>query len=676
MDSKCSVLSCNINSDKKAHDAVSFFEFPSTPTRKQNWLDSIARPYFKPLRSSRVCSQHFDDKYFVRTGNQVVLKKDAVPIAMNSTKRSMHRLTLNSSRRSDENILLDNNKRGQDTSMTPGPSIGVKRSRRNTVFKGTYDLVTQNQVAASQNQANIEQQSPKESENTIQQHRRAVVILKRIVVASDAQQNNSASKRPKKAVPPISTNQPNVEKRSTKTTLHSSKGSDENVLLNNNKQRGTANNSEELLISGMRPRRNTVFMGPYNFGKRKRVATSTSQNQSSIEQQSPEKSFQCQQQAAVLTANDFSKRKRVAASQNQRQLNSVTTPNNISTVSVVRSDTPRPYRSSTESTNQLSIEKRSSIQTNKRQHSAAVIGPSGIGIKFVTYGGTRVPKATKKSSLTPIGTNQLSIDKFFSKKATSISQQAVEPENLKRSDCIFGWTLMGSHAVPYIVQNSERFCSLRILEKSALANYKKRTTKIGQCSENVESFPLSLVQCELFDEINFKHCDSAYGKERFSMKDKLVRLSDAYKYFTFVDLCHQPLMKGIRVQSEGLEFGFTLVNKMSFIPYALLRERKYIPLHYLHFDEIVFDLMKGKSQVLSGDDALYLKFCCKFERNSDIDDDIEVIDLAEIQQLAPPKTTFKDCWPADTINYTLQLVMTAKGIRFESVKGNAIWRRK
>ncbi|XP_037026010.1 uncharacterized protein LOC119067247 isoform X2 [Bradysia coprophila] len=648
MVSKCSVLSCNINSDKKAHDVVSFFEFPSTPTRKQNWLDSIGRSFFKPLRSSRVCSQHFDGKYLVRTGNEVVLKKDAVPFSLNSARKSTHRLTLNSSRSSDENVLLNNNKRGQDTSMTPGPSIGVKRPRRNLA-----------------NLANVEEQSPEEPDNTIRRQRRAVVILKRIAEASDAQQNNSASKRPKTGVPLISKNQPSVEKRSTKTTLNASKGSDGNVLLSNNKQGRTANKSEELIISEMRPRRNTVFMGPYNFGIRNRAATSTSQNQSSIEQRSTEKSFQRKRKtavAAVLTPNEFGKENQVAASTpgNQRQRNSVTTPNNVDTISVVRRDTPRPYRLSTESKNQFSVEERSSIQSNLMIQQQPVTS------------------SNNGRALMPISMNQLSIDKFFSKKATSISQQdvIVEPEALKREDCVFGWTLIGPHAVPYILHNSEKFCSLRILEKSALAKYKKRTTKIGECSENVEYFPLSLVQCELLNEINFKHCDGAYGKERFSMKDKLVRLSDACKYYTFVDLCHQPLMKGIRVQSDGLEFGFTLVNKKSFIPYVLLRERKYIPLRYLHCDERVFDLLKGKSRILSDDDALYLKFCCKFERNSkvydDLDDDIEVIDFAEIRQLAPPKTKFTDCWPADKINYTLQLVMTVTGIRFESVRRNAI----
>lgn len=56
--------------------------FPSTPTRKQNWLDSIGRPELRPVRSARVCSKHFDEKYFVQNGDRVTLKKDAVPFPL------------------------------------------------------------------------------------------------------------------------------------------------------------------------------------------------------------------------------------------------------------------------------------------------------------------------------------------------------------------------------------------------------------------------------------------------------------------------------------------------------------------------------------------------------------------------------------------------------------------
>lgn len=276
-----------------------------------------------------------------------------------------------------------------------------------------------------------------------------------------------------------------------------------------------------------------------------------------------------------------------------------------------------------------------------------------------------VSKVTKKTALLPIMTNQMSIDKFFRKETTSLNQlAAIEPRKSKREDCIFGWTLLGSHPVPYIVQDSEKFCSLRMLEKSSLAKFKKQTPKIGPCAANIQSFLVTLVQRDLLNEINSKHCDNLFGKVKFSMTEKLVRLRDAEKYHTFVHLCRKPTMKSGRIHSEGLDFGFTLVNKTSFIPYIILNERKFIPFKYLHCDDQIIYKLKGKTQVLSADDALYLKFCYKFDGIENVDDGFKVIELIEIQKLAPPNTTFKDCWPmGDVINEELRLILTTKGIR-------------
>lgn len=363
-------------------------------------------------------------------------------------------------------------------------------------------------------------------------------------------------------------------------------------------------------------RRPTAHTGPYNFGKRIRLPSAT-----------PEKlptAIQRQPNAAVMNPNSVSQ-------------------NNLPST-----------QQSAEKPATVIQEPRAPPQIRRQHEQNEIIGGDNQP--------TRVSKVTKKPKVVPIRPSQNTIDKFFGKKTTPI-KQVVEPRESKREDCIFGYAMMGSHAVPFIVQDSEKLCSLRILEKSVLAKYNKRTLRIDRCHTNIEHFPLTKIHCELLNEINFKHCDGAYGKEKFSTKDKLVRLSDAHKYYTFVDLCHQPLMKGVRVQSEGLEFGFTLVNKKSFIPYVLLNERKFIPSRYLHCDDGIFDVLKGKFEILSDDDALYLKFCCKFDGIVDVDSYNEVIELVHIQNLAPPKTTFKDCWPTDAVNYNLRLVMTTKGIR-------------
>lgn len=49
---------------------------------KRSWLENIGRPYYTPVKSARICSQHFHEKDLARKDNTVILDKNTVPLAL------------------------------------------------------------------------------------------------------------------------------------------------------------------------------------------------------------------------------------------------------------------------------------------------------------------------------------------------------------------------------------------------------------------------------------------------------------------------------------------------------------------------------------------------------------------------------------------------------------------
>lgn len=61
---------------------VSFHRFPHGDAELMKvWLLNLRRKDFHPTKASKICSDHFDPKYFIRIGKKMVrnLKKGAVP---------------------------------------------------------------------------------------------------------------------------------------------------------------------------------------------------------------------------------------------------------------------------------------------------------------------------------------------------------------------------------------------------------------------------------------------------------------------------------------------------------------------------------------------------------------------------------------------------------------------
>ncbi|XP_043546681.1 THAP domain-containing protein 2-like isoform X2 [Chiloscyllium plagiosum] len=55
------------------------YEFPSNPWRRTEWIRLVRRENFKPSKHTFLCSKHFEQTCFDRTGQTRRLREDAVP---------------------------------------------------------------------------------------------------------------------------------------------------------------------------------------------------------------------------------------------------------------------------------------------------------------------------------------------------------------------------------------------------------------------------------------------------------------------------------------------------------------------------------------------------------------------------------------------------------------------
>ncbi|XP_075709022.1 THAP domain-containing protein 2-like [Rhinoderma darwinii] len=77
MPTTCVAFGCSNNS--KRGNLVTFHRFPANPERRKQWLNLMNREYFSPSLHTFLCSRHFDESCFDRTGQTVRLRTNAVP---------------------------------------------------------------------------------------------------------------------------------------------------------------------------------------------------------------------------------------------------------------------------------------------------------------------------------------------------------------------------------------------------------------------------------------------------------------------------------------------------------------------------------------------------------------------------------------------------------------------
>lgn len=216
----------------------------------------------------------------------------------------------------------------------------------------------------------------------------------------------------------------------------------------------------------------------------------------------------------------------------------------------------------------------------------------------------------------------------------------------------FGWESFNSGKVhiPYIIRQTEKYCAVRIVEQKLLNKYLNVLHQDLYNCTSVRSYYITDVEARLLDEINFRHCDQCFGKEKFSMKDLIVRLSDAQKFQQFLEVCYKKLTN---FSTPNDKCGFIRINSESVVPYTVRDGQKMVPLFYFEGET---DNLKLKADSLSGWDLSYLKFCCKVQgiRNELFaSETVAVISLDDIKSYFPQGTIFEDYWPNKVVDTQL-----------------------
>ena len=160
----------------------------------------------------------------------------------------------------------------------------------------------------------------------------------------------------------------------------------------------------------------------------------------------------------------------------------------------------------------------------------------------------------------------------------------------------FGWESFNSGKIhiPYIIRQSEKYCAVRIVEQKLLNKYLNVLHQDLYNCTNIRSYYITDVEARLLDEINFRHCDQYFGKEKFSMKDLIVRLTDAQKFQQFLDVCYKKLTN---LSTPNDKCGFIRINNESVVPYTVRDGQKMVPLFYFEGET---DNLKLKADSLSG----------------------------------------------------------------------------
>lgn len=228
----------------------------------------------------------------------------------------------------------------------------------------------------------------------------------------------------------------------------------------------------------------------------------------------------------------------------------------------------------------------------------------------------------------------------------------------------FGWTTFDDSHIPYIFRSGVKYCAVRILESKLLDKYLSYLhSDIYSCT-CIRSYYITEAESKLFNEINVKHCDNHFGREQFTCRDLVVRLSDAKEFYKFLDVCYTKLTAGTNANMTGgrhkaEKCGFIRINKESVVPYTVKDDLQYVPLFYFEGET---ENLKLKAEKLEGWDLSYLKFCCKVQgiRNELFaSETCSVISLSDIKSYFPPGTGFEDYWPSKVMDS--QLLVNSNG---------------
>ncbi|XP_070838347.1 THAP domain-containing protein 2-like [Chaetodon trifascialis] len=107
----CAAYGCtNARSLQTRTHGITFHEFPKCSERRRQWKRALRRDGFVANDRSLLCSEHFSNEDFDRTGQTVRLKAGAVPTIFNfpvHLQRPVAPRSTTTSRRAGENLPMD-----------------------------------------------------------------------------------------------------------------------------------------------------------------------------------------------------------------------------------------------------------------------------------------------------------------------------------------------------------------------------------------------------------------------------------------------------------------------------------------------------------------------------------------------------------------------------------------
>lgn len=265
-----------------------------------------------------------------------------------------------------------------------------------------------------------------------------------------------------------------------------------------------------------------------------------------------------------------------------------------------------------------------------------------------------IPSATMTSANSTMSQLQMQAAEKLKQSTSDLSVDGSaekKPSDEESQRGHFGWATFGKIHIPYILRQGEKYCAVRMVENKLLNKYLSHLHQDIYSCTCVRSYYITEAESRLFNEINHKHCDGQFGREMYTLKDLVVRLTDANKFFQFLDVCYKKLLMGSSGPSD--KCGFIRINKESVVPYTVRDSQQFVPLFYFEGET---DNLKLKADYLSGWDLSYLKFCCKVQgiRNELFaSDSVAVISLTDIKSYFPVGTEFEDYWPSKVVENQL-----------------------
>ncbi|XP_018426529.1 PREDICTED: THAP domain-containing protein 2-like [Nanorana parkeri] len=92
MPTTCAAVGCSNNSKRDSN--VTFHRFPSNPERRKLWLSLLNREHFIPSLHTFLCSKHFEETCFDRTGQTVRLRANTIPTIFIYPDHMLEKITL------------------------------------------------------------------------------------------------------------------------------------------------------------------------------------------------------------------------------------------------------------------------------------------------------------------------------------------------------------------------------------------------------------------------------------------------------------------------------------------------------------------------------------------------------------------------------------------------------